>query len=106
MMMVVADSVLFFGAPWTVAHQVPLSMGLPRQEYWSGLSFPFPEDLPHPAMEHRSPAFAGRFFTIGQPEKAIHLHDEKLQLGMRSEIRREVGKSEGKCIHKNHSKFH
>ena len=34
--------------PWTVAHQAPLSMGLPRQEYWSGLSFPFPGDLPTP----------------------------------------------------------
>ena len=32
--------------PWTVAHQAPLSMGFPRQEYWSGLSFPSPEDLP------------------------------------------------------------
>ena len=32
--------------PWTVAHQAPLSMGFPRQEYWSGLPFPSPEDLP------------------------------------------------------------
>ena len=31
--------------PWTVAHQVPLSMGFPRREYWSGLSFPSPGDL-------------------------------------------------------------
>ena len=31
--------------PWTVAHQAPLSMGFPRQEYWSGLPFPSPEDL-------------------------------------------------------------
>jgi len=35
-----------FGTPWTVACQVPLSMGFPRQEYWSGLSFPSPGDLP------------------------------------------------------------
>ena len=35
-----------FATPWTVAHQAPLSMGFPRQEYWSGLPFPPPEDLP------------------------------------------------------------
>ena len=43
-------------APWTVAHQVPLSMGFSRQEYWSGLSIPSPEDLPDPGIEPRSPA--------------------------------------------------
>ena len=51
---------------WTVAHQAPLSMGLPRQEYWSGLSFPPPGDLPDPGIEpvyFESPASAGRFFT-------------------------------------------
>ena len=37
--------------PWTVAHQAPLSMGFPRQEYWSGLPFPSPGDLPHPGIE-------------------------------------------------------
>ena len=56
MMLSVADSVLLLGAPWTVAHQVPLSMGFPRQEYWSGLSFPSPEDLPNPGIEPGYPA--------------------------------------------------
>ena len=42
--------------PWTVAHQAPLSMRFSRQEYWSGLSFPFPGDLPKPGIESRSPA--------------------------------------------------
>ena len=37
--------------PWTVACQAPLSMGFPRQEYWSGLPFPSPGDLPHPGIE-------------------------------------------------------
>ena len=37
--------------PWTVAHQAPLSMGFSRQEYWSGLSFPPPEDLPNPGIK-------------------------------------------------------
>ena len=49
---VVSNSV----TPWTVAHQAPLSMGFSRQEYWSGLPCPSPEDLPDPGIEHRSPA--------------------------------------------------
>ena len=43
--------------PWTVARQAPLPMGFSRQEYWSGLPFPSPEDLPDPGMEPRSPTF-------------------------------------------------
>ena len=42
--------------PWTVAHQAPLSMGFPRQEYWSGLPFPSPGDLPNPGIKLRSSA--------------------------------------------------
>ena len=43
--------VQLFETPWTVAHQAPLSMGFPRQEYWSGLPFPSPRDLPNPEIE-------------------------------------------------------
>ena len=57
---VMSDS---FVTPWTVAHQTPLSMGFPRQEYWSGLPFPSPGDLPNPGIEPASPAMAGGFFT-------------------------------------------
>ena len=49
---VVSDS----ATPWTVAHQAPLFMGFSRQEYWSGLPFPSPGDLPDPGIEPRSPA--------------------------------------------------
>ena len=49
---VVSDS---FATPWTVAHQAPLSMGFSRQEYWSGLPFPSPGDLPDSGIEPRSP---------------------------------------------------
>ena len=52
--------------PWTVARQAPLSKGLFRQEYWNGLPFPSPGDLPHrriEAMSLMSPALAGGFFT-------------------------------------------
>ena len=43
-------------APWTAAHQAPLSMEFSRQEYWSGLPFPTPGTLPDPEIEPRSPA--------------------------------------------------
>ena len=42
--------------PWTVACQAPLSMEFSRQEYWSGLPFPSPGDLPDPGIEPGSPA--------------------------------------------------
>ena len=51
---------------WTRAHQAPLSMGFSRQEYWSGLPYPPPGDLPYPGIEPASltsPALAGRLFT-------------------------------------------
>ena len=48
--------VLFFVTPWTVAHQAPLSMELPRQEDWSGLTFLSPGDLPDPGIKPGSPA--------------------------------------------------
>ena len=51
-----------FVTPWTIALQDPLSMGFPRQEYWSGLPFPSPEDLLDPGIELMSPALAGGFF--------------------------------------------
>ena len=48
--------VQFFATPWTVACQIPLSMGFPREEYWSGLPFPSLGDLPETGIELRSPA--------------------------------------------------
>ena len=47
--------VQLFATPWTVACQAPLSMGFFRQEYWSGLPFPSPGDLPDPGIKHTSP---------------------------------------------------
>ena len=60
--------VWLFATPWTVAHQVPLSMGFSRQVHWNGLLCLPPEDLPHPGIELFScllclPALAGIFFT-------------------------------------------
>ena len=47
---------LTLATPWTVACQAPLSMGFSRQEYWTGLPFPSPGDLPDPGIEPGSPA--------------------------------------------------
>ena len=61
---------LLFVALWTVASQAPLSMGSPRQEYWSGLPFPTPEDGPNPGIipaSPVSPALASRFLTAEPP---------------------------------------
>ena len=66
-----------FETPWAVAHKAPLSMGLPRQKYWSGLPFPSPGDLPHPWMEPASPALAGRFFTTELPGSPINTLSQK-----------------------------
>ena len=58
--------------PHAVAHQAPLSMGFPQQEYWNGLPFPAPGDLPNLEMEPMSPVspgLAGGFFTTALPGK-------------------------------------
>ena len=55
--------------PMDCSHQVPLSMGLSRQEYWSGLPFPSPGDLPNPGIELRSPALQADSLLSEPPEK-------------------------------------
>ena len=58
--------------PWTVAHQASLYMGFPRQEYWSGLPFPSPGDLPSLGIKPTSSALAGGFFATVPPGKPLH----------------------------------
>ena len=58
--------------PRPVAHQAPL-MECSRQEYWSGLPFPPPGDLPDPGIEPKSPALAGGFFTAELPGKPLFI---------------------------------
>ena len=67
--------VWLFATLWTVARQAPLSMGFSRQEYWRGLPFPPPGDLPSPGIEPAfpaSPASASWFFTTEPPGKPQH----------------------------------
>ena len=63
------SGVCLFATPWTVAHQAPLSMGFCRQEYWRGLPFPPPGDLPNLGTELWTlvSCIAGRFFTTELP---------------------------------------
>ena len=63
----VSDSV----TPWTLAHQAPLSMGFSRQEYWSGLLFPSPGDLPHLGIESETPALQADSLLSEPPGKPI-----------------------------------
>ena len=67
-----------FATPWTVAYQIPLSMGFSRQEYWSGLPGPSPGDLSNPGIEPKSlmsPPLAGKFFTTSATWEAHNTED-------------------------------
>ena len=75
----VAQSLLcvrLFCDPMDCSPQAPLSLGFPRQEYWRGLPFPTPGDLPYPGIDPTSlasPALAGRFFITAPPRKPTGL---------------------------------
>ena len=61
--------VRLFATPWIVAYQTSLSMGFSRQEYWSGLPFPSPGDLPDPGIEPGPPALEADALTSEPPGK-------------------------------------
>ena len=65
--------------PWTVAHQAPRSMGFSRQEYWSGLPFPPPGDLPDPGIEPRSPRLQPDALTSAPPGKPLNTRMQSLR---------------------------
>ena len=72
-----------FATLWTVAHKAPLSMEFSRQEYWNGLPFPTPEDLPDPgiiASSLVSPVSADRFFTTVPPGKPSASETSKIRV--------------------------
>ena len=66
--------VRLFATPWTIAHQAPLSMGFSRQEYWSGLPFPSPRDLPKPGIKPRSLALQADVLTSKPAGKPADIH--------------------------------
>ena len=73
-----------FVTPRTVAHQAPLSIEFPWQEYWSGLLFPLPGDLPDPRLKPTSPALVGRFFITEPPGKPLNLKIDLYSLNLQS----------------------
>ena len=62
--------VQLFATPWTVAHQIPLSLEFSRQEYWSRLPFPSPGDLPDLGIKPGSPALQAEALPSEPPGKA------------------------------------
>ena len=64
--------VRLFATPWTVVYQAPPFMGFSRQDYWSGLPFPSPRDLPNPGIEPGVSQIVGRRFTSEPPGKSLY----------------------------------
>ena len=77
----VAQSCLTLCDSIDYSHQAFLSMGFPREEYWSGLPFPSPEDLPDPGFEPKCPALTGGFFTTEPPGKPMLVLSEHYSFG-------------------------
>ena len=71
---------LSYATAGTVARQAPLSMGFFRQEYWSGLPFPSPGDLPNPGIKPGSPALQ----TDALPSEPFSLRELKVELNLHS----------------------
>ena len=77
--------VWFFATLCTMGRQAPLSIGFFKQEYWSGLPFPSPGDLPGPGIEPTSPTLTGRFFTtesLGKSLFSLKWHQSLLKKGL------------------------
>ena len=72
MKVLVFNHVRVFATPWGIACQAPLPMEFSKQEYWSGLSFPSPGDLPHPGTEPRSPALESDSLVSESPGKPLY----------------------------------
>ena len=75
----VSHSVVSDSDPWTVAQQVPVSRGFPRQEYWRGLPFPSPDDLPDPGIKPGSPALQADYWLSEPPGKPQEIIVQRLK---------------------------
>ena len=69
LLVLIDHCIQLFVTLWTIAHQAPWSMGLSRQEYWSGLLFPSSGDLPNPGIKPRSPALQADSLLSEPPGK-------------------------------------
>ena len=91
----VTKSCLILCDLWTIAFQAPLSLGFPRQDYWSGLPFPSPGHLPDPGIIPASPALAGGVFTTeppGKPKYTIEIHKYKVNLILAESTKCEINR--------------
>ena len=84
--MAIHSSILAWEIPWTVAYQVPPSVKFSRQEYWSGLPFPSPGDLPDPGIEPRSPALQADALPSEPPGKPEVRNTEVLNKCFKSAV--------------------
>ena len=89
----VAKSCLTPLTKWIVAGQAPLSMEFSRQEYWSGLPFPSPGDLPNPGIELRSPTLQADGLSSEPPGKPLPANAEELRDGFDPWVRSKAWKS-------------
>ena len=74
MKMKLLSCVRLFGTPWTIAYQTSPFMGFSRQEYWSGLPFPAPGDLPDPGIEPGSPTLLADALSSEPPVKPLYIY--------------------------------
>ena len=87
--------VRLLATPWTVAYQALPSMGFSRQEYWRGLPFPFPGDLPNPGIEHGSPALQADTLPSEPPGKLLKTQEDLKDPGSIPGSRRCPGEGNG-----------
>ena len=69
--------VQLFATPWTITYEASPSMGFSRQEYWSGLPFPSPGDLPNPGIEPGSPTLEADTLTSEPPGKIYSRYERE-----------------------------
>ena len=81
--------VQLFATPWTVAYQAPRSMGFSRQEYWSGLPFPSPRDLPNPGIEPGSPTLQTDAL-LSKPPRKPGLLIRNVELVLKGDLKEEI----------------